>query len=328
MQGYFGPFRVRARRYSGEPMYKGGFRHRMVWRSMTSCIRPAIKRLTTGNWCQVPQTTTVLRWNPEEHRILKNIILSNWPDKQIFWWKNINILNWENARVGRTFLNFATFSLYILSDRREDRNQPQDECIIFKQAQEKTDNRRRSVTSIQWSWNGTFLTTQEWNIYGHNRILHSGGKATLSPPLLFDLHGVKWGSCLCEWARRPATHQVGTVDRGPWGPLELRLHSSCLQGGLLIACSSTNWFSARSEPEWQGVEGGISCFCIYNSVASCVYVCVPKSVYLEEKWMDMYLLIHVCCPMIFGKERKVQNSVFTVQQRSLESPINIRVFGF
>lgn len=115
----------------------------------------------------------------------------------------------------------------------------------------------------------------------------------------------------------------------PRGPLELRLHSGCLQGGLLIACSSTNWFSARSEPEWQGVKGGISCFCIYNSVASCVYVCVPKSVYLEKKWRDTHLLIYVCCPIIiFGEERKVQHSVFTAQQSSPTSPINNQVIQF
>ncbi len=67
-----------------------------------------------------------------------------------------------------------------------------------------------------------------------------------------------------------ATHQVQTEERSLRGPHELRVQSERLWGGLLIACSNTNWFSARSESEWQRVKGGISCFCIYNSVASCV----------------------------------------------------------
>lgn len=40
-------------------------------------------------------------------------------------------------------------------------------------------------------------------IYGRNRILHSGGKTTLAPPLLFDLHGMRQGSCLCEQEQGP-----------------------------------------------------------------------------------------------------------------------------
>lgn len=73
------------------------------------------------------------------------------------------------------------------------------------------------------------------------------------------------------WAVAAATRQVRPVQRGPTGPYELRLHLLSLQGGLLIACSTPNWFSARSQPEWQRVKEGISCFCIYNSVASCVW---------------------------------------------------------
>lgn len=145
--------------------------------------------------------------------------------------------------------------------------------------QERTDDGRHSVSSLQWSWNGTRPSCPD-------RSSHLWTQPDTSQ---------RWWdtarACTALWfARREkrvlfvragtgATLQVGTMDRGPRGPLELRLHSWCLQGGLLIACSSTNWFSARSEPEWQGVKGGISCFCIYNSVASCVYVCMPRRVY-------------------------------------------------
>lgn len=97
----------------------------------------------------------------------------------------------------------------------------------------------------------------------------------------------------------------------PGGPLELRLHSGCLQGGLLIACSSTNWFSARSEPEWQGVKGGISCFCIYNSVASCVYVCVPKECVLGEE-MDGYTFINLRMLPNNNIWRRMKSTTFSV----------------
>lgn len=127
-------------------------------------------------------------------------------------------------------------------------------------------------------------------------------------------------------AAAEATHQVGTMDRSPRGPLELRLHSGCLQGGLLIACSSTNWFSARSEPEWQGVKGGISCFCIYNSVASCVYVCMPRRVYWKQKWMDTHLLIHICLPIIFAEEENdVYNFFFFFSSLSPVSSLELDI---
>ena len=87
--------------------------------------------------------------------------------------------------------------------------------------------------------------------------------------LLPDPRSVKRLPCLRE--RQPRGHPSGrgSVQSGPRGPRELKAHSWRLRGGPLIACSSANWFSARSEPEWQRGEGGISCFCIYNSVASC-----------------------------------------------------------
>lgn len=95
-------------------------------------------------------------------------------------------------------------------------------------------------------------------------------------------------SLICTaWNDRPVCmnrSERPPIRRGPRrevqeGPRELREHSWSLRGGLLIACSTANWFSARSEREWQRVKGGISCFCIYNSVASCV--CEGECVWKE-----------------------------------------------
>lgn len=151
-------------------------------------------------------------------------------------------------------------------------------CLVADYTSETKDTcehqpQSHSVYVCGHSVGKTLVSHSQSLFYGRHRMLPGEGKK----PFSFSHPAAVWFAqremtVLFVLRGTAATHQVeATVERALRAPLELRPRSGGLRGGPLIASSTANWFSARSEPECQRVKEE---FPVSTSIIQWLPVCV------------------------------------------------------